>query len=99
MNTKPRPTEADFDELKRKRDESILAVAAKMAEELGVAPEDLVIHSHGRGNGICYCACPSGPCQHEWDGPQWVSEDECSASVTCSRCGEIAMYHDMRCAP
>lgn len=47
----------------------------------------------------CYCACPDGPCEHTWDGKPWESEDGCSWSTTCSRCGEICMYHSMRVGP
>ena len=40
-------------------------------------------------------------CDHVWDGPT-VETDVmgCTgSSVTCSACGEVAMYHDMRNGP
>lgn len=93
-----RPTDAEFDELKRKRDSNIRALVEKVAAKHGIEPGAVTFHAHGYGN-ECYCACPDGPCQHIWDGPEWISEDRCAASVTCSRCGEVGMFHDMRCAP
>lgn len=98
---KPRPTEAEFAELKRKRDEAMQSVVEAILKEHGVDTTTATVHfSHSQG---CYCACPDGPCQHEWDGPEWTDDDGegggFSSSATCSRCGAIAMYHDMRCAP
>ena len=94
---KPRPTDAEFDELKRKRDESVRATVQRICEEQGWDPAKA--HVHASHTGGCYCACPDGPCQHVWDGLEYLSEDECLSSVTCSRCGAVAAYHDMRCAP
>jgi hypothetical protein len=93
--TRPRPTDAEFDELKRKRDESIWAAAARVCVEQGWDPGEA--HVHVSGAGACYCACPDGPCQHVWDGPEYEGEN--GSSVTCSRCGTPAIYHDMRCGP
>jgi len=92
-----RPTDAEFEELKRKRDEAILATVKRVCEEQGWDPA--TVRTHVSGSDHCYCACPDGPCQHIWDGPEHVSEDEHLFSATCSRCGSVAFYHDMRCAP
>jgi hypothetical protein len=76
------PTEAEFEELKRKRDEATAAAVKAIAKEHGWDLSKVAYHaSHAHG---CYCACP-----------EWISEDQCGSSVTCSRCGEIAMYHDI----
>lgn len=97
---KPRPSESEFDELKRKRDESIAASIEAVCKENGWDRGDLkVSHCHASG---CYCDCPDGPCQHVWDGPEYTEESEGGgfmSSVTCSRCGTPAIYHDMRCGP
>lgn len=94
---KPRPTDVEFEELKRKRDEGIERVIQAVCDEQGWPRSEVNAHaSHSHG---CYCACPDGPCQHIWDGDQYVSEDECLMSTTCSLCGAIAAYHDMRCGP
>ena len=95
---KHRPTDEEFAELARKRDEAVRATVKRFCEEQGWDdPAQTAFHaSHSHG---CYCACPDGPCQHVWDGPEYVSEDEGLVSVTCSRCEAVAAYHDMRCGP
>lgn len=93
--TKPRPTEAEFEELKRKRDKALADVVSRVCKEQGW--EEKKVHVHASGAGDCYCACPDGPCQHVWDGPDLDSGSVISA--TCSRCGLSAFSHDMRCAP
>lgn len=48
----------------------------------------------------CYCACASGgPCEHDWSGPEYESEDGSLVSATCARCGMTAFSHDLRNAP
>jgi hypothetical protein len=102
---KPRPTDAEFAELARKRDEAVEASVRALCDKHGWDFSKVGFHaSHAHG---CYCACPDGPCQHLWDGPVKAigledGEDERDArchSVTCSRCGADAMSHDMRCMP
>ncbi len=92
---KPRPTDEEFEELARKRDAGIAEVVKATAAEMGWNPAEVKVHVSGSGG--CYCDCPDGPCQHIWDGPPW--EDEGAWSTTCSRCGAVAMFHDMRFAP
>ena len=102
---KHRPTDEEFAELARKRDEAVAAIVAKVCEEQGRDPAKVGFHaSHMHG---CYCACPDGPCQHLWDGPNIPigleeGEDESQAhgwSSTCSKCGADSFSHSMRCAP
>lgn len=95
---KPRLTDAEFDELKRKRDESVAQSVAHLCEEMGWNPKEAhVLHVSGAGK--CYCACPDGPYQHIWDGPMQEFDDGNGVSATCSRCGALAFSHDMRFAP
>lgn len=99
---KPRPTDAEFDELKRKRDEAIAAAAESMRAEYWPDAAPGSLHVHASHAGECYCSCPDGPCQHIWDGPEYTEEPEGGgfmSSVTCSRCGTPAIFHDMRCGP
>lgn len=92
---KPRPTDEEFEELKRQRDEKLKQAISKVYEEWGWDPPQACAHvSHA---GECYCDCPNGPCQHVWDGPEY--REEGMSSVTCSRCGSICAYHDMRVGP
>lgn len=93
---KPRPSDEEFEQLKRHRDEDIRATVKAICEKHGWDPNEVSVHSPDMGG--CYCGCPDGPCQHIWDGPQYDSEDGLMFSATCSRCGAVAAYHDMRCA-
>lgn len=90
-----RPTDEEFEAMKRKRDAAVSAVIDAICAEHGWKRDQ--VHVHTTGAGICYCACPDGPCQHVWDGP--VEEGENYASVTCSRCGMSSISHDLRCGP
>ena len=85
----------DFDVLRAERNKQIDEFAAKMKDEdWEVSPCSL------RSKDACYCACGSGgPCEHDWDGPEYMSEDGCLSSATCSRCGTTAFSHSMRFAP
>jgi hypothetical protein len=94
---KPRPTDVEFDELKRKRDASINASIDSICAEHGWDRSEVQVHVSGSAD--CYCACPDGPCQHIWDGPDIEFDDGHGMSASCSRCGTLAFSHDMRCAP
>ena len=85
----------DFDVLRAERNRQIDEFFADMkAEGWDVSPCSL------RDKDACYCACGSGgPCEHDWNGPGYVSEDGCLSSATCSRCGTTAFSHSMRFAP
>jgi hypothetical protein len=93
---RPHLTEAEFDELKRTRDEAVAAIVKSISEHYGWDLSKVLFHCSPHP-GTCYCACPNGPCQHEWNGEP-VS-DEHSWSVTCARCGMSATSHDLRCCP
>mgnify|MGYP001574547193 CR=1 FL=1 len=99
---RPRPSDEEFEQLKKKRDQGIREWMAKN----GWDPDQTLVHISGSPE--CYCNCPDGPCQHIWDGPEYTEETAggefggCGgfmSSTTCSRCGAVAAYHDMRCGP
>lgn len=95
---KPRPTDAEFDALKKRRDDALQQIFEGVCKKEGLDPKETMFHASHSGG--CYCACPDGPCQHIWDGPDGPEHtEEYMSSATCSRCGTVAMYHDMRCAP
>lgn len=100
MSAKPRPTDEEFAELARKRDAAVEAMVEAVCKKHGWDRGSAIVHhSHSHG---CYCACPDGPCQHIWDGPEVTSDEEDQgfwSSASCSRCGAVAMFHDMRCGP
>jgi len=86
----------DFEALRAKRNADVLERIQKLAAEMQMPVSTL--QSTFNPN-ACYCACPEGPCEHKWDGPDWESSDGCMMSVTCSRCGMTAMSHDLRTGP
>lgn len=98
MNRKPRPTDEEFEQLKWQRDQSIARVMNEWADELGVDRGDVRL-VHSSPSDACYCGCPDGPCQHVWDGPDYVDPGGCMVSATCSRCGALAISHDVRVGP
>jgi hypothetical protein len=95
---KPRPTDAEFEILKRERDAALDAAVTEMCKKHGWTRSHVVFPKPSADD--CYCDCPDGPCQHVWDGPEYVEEGPSyMCSVTCSRCGAVAAYHDMRYLP
>ena len=91
MSDKP-----DFEALRAKRNADMRKIIDEMGAKLG-APAGEARHSFDFD--VCYCNCPDGLCEHSWDGPTYESEDGCMMSATCSRCGAVAAYHDMRVGP
>ena len=93
--TSPTKTAPDFNALRAQRNAAMQEVQDAIAKQWGIRPE--AMQSNFNPNS-CYCACP-GPCEHDWTGPEWRSEDGCASSVTCARCGCTAMSHDLRVLP
>jgi hypothetical protein len=94
MENKPEETvdPPDFEALRAKRNQRFSEQLKKMAEELGIPQEKLLV---SQNPDACYCACSTnGPCEHKWNGEG--VEIGNSWSVTCSRCGCTALSHDMR---
>ncbi|HEV7433923.1 MAG TPA: hypothetical protein VGO22_03490 [Pseudorhizobium sp.] len=97
MSQKVAPTEAEFAELKRRRDNTLSEFLEQTAIRLFGSTEGVTAHVNRGGNrDDCYCGCPDGPCQHEWNGPWREFEDGCGGEVTCARCGMGSMSHDLR---
>ena len=87
----------DFEALRARRNAAAQEHLQKMADELDVPLQSLLSSFNPSA---CYCACgQGGPCEHQWNGDGWKSEDGLAWSATCSRCGTTAMSHDMRFAP
>ena len=90
----------DFPALRAARDEALRKVAAEMIERLGGDPATALVHFSGADG--CYCACPDGPCEHEFDGWRDILDDEggvCGGEAVCRLCGMGAMSHSLRCGP
>lgn len=89
-------TDADFARLKAERDANLEKEVAAICEEHGWDREK--VHFHASGTDGCYCACPDGPCQHEFEG--WREfDDGCGGETVCKHCGLGSMSHDMRFMP
>lgn len=92
MNDKP-----DFEALRAERNAGMQRLLEKIIEK----------HGPVRGNPFpyfdpnsCYCACPDGPCEHNFAG--WrVFEDGNGGGggeTFCQRCGMGALAHTLRTA-
>lgn len=96
-------TEAEFDALKAERAREIERVIRAVYERNGWPVSKLHAHvSYGGGTDDCYCACPDGPCQHEFDGWRDILDDNeqpCGGEQFCRRCGMGSMVHSLRTAP
>lgn len=91
MSSEDKP---DFEELRRKRDAAINAIVDAVCAEQGWDRAKVSFHTHDCG---CYCACPDGPCEHEFSG--WRDfEDGRGGERTCVKCGMGAMAHSLRTA-
>lgn len=85
----------DFAELRRRRDAALERTIQEICDEWGWDRDEVLVHVSPGG---CYCACPDGPCEHEWRG--WRDfEDGCGGERVCAKCGAGAMGHDMRVLP
>src|SRR6185312_9452694 len=86
----------DFDALRAERNAARDAWVEKMRAE-GWELSGMCSLNH---RDACYCACAiGGPCEHNSNGEPYESEDGCTWSATCSRCGMTAMSHSLRNCP
>lgn len=86
----------DFEALRAKRDAALEAVIAAACAKEGWDRATVQVHVSGRGG--CYCACPDGPCEHEFAG--WREfEDGNGGEAVCRLCGVGALSHTLRTAP
>lgn len=89
MNDKP-----DFEKLRRDRDAAINAIVDEVCARHGWDRSKASVHTPDCG---CYCACPDGPCEHEFSG--WREfEDGLGGETFCQKCGMGAMSHSLRTA-
>jgi hypothetical protein len=82
----------DFEALRGRRNESMQKLIEATAKKLG--GEGPVFSTFNPNS--CYCACPEGPCEHDFQG--WREfDDGCGGETVCKRCGMGAMSHSLRC--
>ncbi len=86
----------DFAAVRAKSDAALREAVDSVAREWGVSPDTMQVHVSGRGR--CYCACPDGPCEHEFAG--WRAfDDGLGGEQVCAKCGMGAMSHSLRTGP
>lgn len=89
-------SDADFSRLKAERDSNLASLVDGFCAEHGWDRSEVQFHASGTQG--CYCACPDGPCQHQFHG--WREfDDGRGGERVCKNCGLGAMSHDMRFMP
>lgn len=92
MTHEPKP---DFDALRNERNEKVVEMVKSIAKERGWDASG-VLSTHNPD--ACYCACPDGPCEHDFQGWRPIYDDndnECGGETVCTRCGCGAMHHSL----
>ena len=87
-------TRPDFAALRAARDEARRKMLAAICAEHGLDPA--TAHVHFSASSGCYCACPDGPCEHEFEGSRDIldsNDDVIGAETACRLCGLGAMSH------
>jgi len=84
----------DFDALRAERNLKISQHIEAFAKKAGCDPSQ--VH-HSFDFDACFCACPKGPCEHDFQG--WSSFiNNGGGETVCKRCGMGAMSHSIRTA-
>jgi hypothetical protein len=84
----------DFEKLRAKRNAAVQEVVKSFAKAHGWDTSQV---QSTFDPAACYCACPEGPCEHDWQG--WRDfEDGSGGETVCARCGMGAMSHSLRTA-
>lgn len=87
----------DFEALRAERNAKVKETINRLAAEFGGEAE--LIFSLFDPNG-CYCACSTGgQCEHQWNGQGAKFYPSKGWSVTCSRCGMLALNHSLKNCP
>jgi len=81
----------DFEALRKERNIKVREELEEVAKKMNIKG---VLHHNFDWN-ACYCACPEGPCEHNWEG--W-REIENGGERFCTRCKMGAMSHTLRTA-
>lgn len=85
-------TKPDFEALRAERNASVQKSIEELAKRNGW---DLSRTAHNFDFDACYCACPKGPCEHDFQG--WRAFiNKGGGETVCKRCGMGAMSHSIR---
>jgi hypothetical protein len=82
----------DFEALRAQRNDAVTAAVHAACAQHGrdVAKVETTFNPNA-----CSCACPGGPCEHDFQG--WRKfEDGHGGDTVCTRCGMGAMSHSIR---
>jgi len=81
----------DFEALRQTRNTAMQEAVNAIADKWGWDPSNVYTTFNPDA---CYCACPKGPCEHDFQG--WRDfEDGSGGERICSRCGCGAMHHGL----
>ena len=84
----------DFEALRAERNFEVSRQIDATARRMGCDPTQL---RHNFNFDACYCACPKGPCEHDFQG--WRAFiNRGGGETVCKRCGMGAMSHSLRTA-
>ena len=89
----------DFEALRAGRNAAVQKMIEEIAVKMGATPANPVCSSFDPT--ACYCACPAGPCEHDFQGWRDIEDSHGCVSggeTVCSRCGMGAMTHSIRTA-
>ncbi len=93
--TESKQAKPDFEKLRAERNVAVQKTIDDFAKLMHGNPSEV---QSSFNPDACYCACPDGPCEHNFGG--WrVFEDASGGETVCSRCNMGAMSHTLRTAP
>lgn len=81
----------DFEALRAERNRKVRDMLTAICKDHGWDPDQVTSSFQPDA---CYCACPDGPCEHDFQG--WREfEDGGGGEQVCTRCGMGAMSHSL----
>ena len=84
-------SEPDFEKLRAERNVVMKSRMEAIGRKHGFSSDQVQLSFDPNS---CYCVCPDGPCEHDFQG--WRSfEDGSGGETVCQRCGMGAMHHSL----
>lgn len=83
----------DFEALRNERNAATERIVRDICIERGWDEKKVELYSFDPN--ACYCNCPKGPCEHDWQGWREFADGSGGERV-CTRCGKGAMSHSLR---
>ena len=82
----------DFEALRAERNAAVQSMVEAIAKDHGWDAAEVQTSFDPLA---CYCACPDGPCEHDFQGC-YDFKDGSSGETVCRRCGQSAMLHSVQ---